>query len=84
LEALDGTGAAPKKLSYKEQRELAALPQRIDALESEQVQVQTSIASPDFYKEPADTIARTLARASELEQELFEAYGRWDELDSRS
>jgi ATP-binding cassette subfamily F protein uup len=79
-----GTAAAPRKLSYKEQRELAALPQRIEALESEQVQVQTSIASPEFYKASTDTIARTLARASELEQELLEAYGRWDELDSRS
>jgi ATP-binding cassette subfamily F protein uup len=73
-----------KKLAYKEQRELAALPARIEALESEHTQLQASIASPEFYKEGAEHIARTMARASEVEQELLAAYARWDELDSRS
>jgi ABC transport system ATP-binding/permease protein len=80
-----GSGrAAPKKLSYKEQRELEALPQRIEALESEHAQLQVSIASPGFYKETADTIARTMARSSEVEEELLTAYARWDELESRT
>jgi ABC transport system ATP-binding/permease protein len=75
---------APKKLSFKEQRELAALPQRIEALESEREQLQATVASPEFYKEGAETIAKTLARAGEVEQELLTAYARWDELDSRN
>ena len=74
----------PKKLSFKEQRELAALPQRIEALESEHAQLQASMASSDFYKEGSEAIARTMARAGEVEQELLTAYARWDELDSRS
>jgi len=74
---------APRKLSYKEQRELETLPQRIEALESEHAQLQASIASPDFYKESAEAIARTMARAGEVEHELLVAYERWDELEAR-
>jgi ATP-binding cassette subfamily F protein uup len=76
--------AVPKKLSYKEQRELETLPHRIEALESEHEQLQVSIASPEFYKEGAESIARTMARASTVEEELLTAYARWDELESRS
>ena len=78
-----GVAAPPKKLSYNEQRELASLPARIEALESEHTQLQTSIASPDFYKEGSDAIAKTMARAGEVEELLLSAYARWDELDSR-
>jgi ATP-binding cassette subfamily F protein uup len=70
-------------LTYKEQRELEALPTRIEALESEHAQLQASIASRDFYKETADSIARTLSRTSEVEHELLVAYERWDQLDAR-
>jgi ATP-binding cassette subfamily F protein uup len=77
------TSTAPKKLSYNEQRELAGLPQRIEALESEHTALQHTIAAPEFYKESAETIARTMARASELEEELLAAYQRWDDLESR-
>ena len=77
------TPVAPKKLSYKEQRELEQLPHRIEVLESEQSQLQATIASPEFYKEKAETIAKALARVPELEAELLAAYARWDELESR-
>src|SRR5262249_33062797 len=48
------TAAGRKKLSYKEQRELEAMPDRIAALEDEQRALQERIAGPDFYKESAD------------------------------
>jgi len=72
-----------KKASYKEQQELLALPGRIESLEAEQQRLQEAVASPDFYKEPADTIARTLARLETIEQQLLDVLARWDELDSR-
>ena len=40
------------------------------------------MASPAFYKEPADTITRTLTRLETIEQELLDVLARWDELDS--
>jgi ABC transport system ATP-binding/permease protein len=73
-----------KRLSYKEQNELNSLPARIEALEEEQRTLEATIAAPEFYKEPAATINATLARLDALQQELLDAYARWEELDSRS
>ena len=75
---------ATKKLSYKDQRELEALPARIEALEGEQRDLHARIASPAFYKEAASAIAAALARVEALQVELIAAYARWDDLESRS
>ena len=73
---------ASRKASYREQQELLALPGRIETLESERQRLNAAVASADFYKEPAETIAATLARLEAIEQELLDALARWDELDS--
>jgi ATP-binding cassette subfamily F protein uup len=73
-----------KKASYKEQKELAALPARIEALELEQRRLNAALAAPDFYKSPGATISTTMARLEAIQQELLDAYARWDELDSRT
>jgi ATP-binding cassette subfamily F protein uup len=75
--------ARPKKMSFKEQRELGDLPAAIDALESEQRALATRVSGPDFYKEGADTIKQSLARAEQLQRELADAYARWADLDAR-
>ncbi len=75
--------ARPKKLSFKEQRELDGLPAVIERLESEQRALAAKIASPGFYKEAADTIKQSLARVDELQRELAVVYARWGELDAR-
>jgi ATP-binding cassette subfamily F protein uup len=72
-----------KKLSYKEQRELDQLPAIIDALETEQRELNGRIAAADFYKASRDDIAAALGRAEALERELATAYERWDILDSQ-
>jgi len=76
--------ATNRKLSYKERRELADLPARIEVLEAEQSELNASVSHPEFYRESAEAIARTLARIAELQHVLNGAYSRWDELDSRS
>jgi ATP-binding cassette subfamily F protein uup len=76
--------AAAKKLTYREQQDLKELPDRIEALEIEQQELNAKVAGPDFYKESADAIGQTLARLESLHDELFHAYARWDELDSRT
>src|SRR5262245_36037175 len=73
-----------RKPSYKEQLELEKLPARIDALESEQKQLEAAVAAEDFYKRPASEIHEALARLEELETLLLAAYTRWDALDSRT
>jgi ATP-binding cassette subfamily F protein uup len=72
-----------RKLSYKERRELDALPARIEALEAEQRALNERVADIDFYKEPADAIRTALARVDTLQAELTAAYARWHDLESR-
>jgi ATP-binding cassette subfamily F protein uup len=74
---------AQRKLSYREQRELEALPARIEALEAEQAALHAAVNDPEFYRTGADEIARTLARMTEVDAALLEALARWDGLDSR-
>jgi ATP-binding cassette subfamily F protein uup len=81
--ARDDGQSRPRKLSYKEQQEYDQLPARIEALESEQKQLQADIAGPLFYTRPAAEITQTLARLEALDALLLESYARWDALDSR-
>ena len=73
-----------RKLSYREQQELDKLPERVEKLEAEQQRLQTAVAEPGFYKEPAETIHQTLARLDTLQQSILDDYARWDELDART
>ena len=75
--------ATPKKLTYREREELHALPARIEALETEQRDLEVAIAGPDFYKESAAAIEEALARREAVHEELLHALARWDELESR-
>ncbi|GAB62257.1 MAG: ATP-binding cassette domain-containing protein [Candidatus Jettenia sp.] len=71
----------PRKLSFKEQRELETLPQRIEILETEQQQLYQVMGDPLFYQKGKDEIANIKARVSSLECELAEAYQRWETLE---
>jgi ATP-binding cassette subfamily F protein uup len=73
-----------RKLSYNEQRELNALPARIETLETEHANLETTVAGPEFYKEGSDAIARTFERIAEVERELLNAYSRLDDLKERT
>ncbi len=73
-----------KKLSYKEQRELDAMPQTIDALESNQHKLQQRIAEPEFYRQDKAVIAETLASLDEANERLAAEYARWEQLEHRS
>jgi ABC transport system ATP-binding/permease protein len=72
----------PRKLSFKEERELEALPERIAGLEEEQEQLHGRLSDPEFYKSAGTEVARINGRLTDLEQELVEAYGRWEELEA--
>jgi ATP-binding cassette subfamily F protein uup len=72
-----------KKLTYREREELQTLPAQIEALETEQRDLEAAIAGPDFYKESAAAIKEALARREAVHEELLQALARWDELESR-
>jgi len=72
----------PRKLSFKEERELEALPDRIAALEQEQGKLHAQLADPDFYKSAGTEIVTINGRLESLELELAQAYQRWEELEA--
>jgi ATP-binding cassette subfamily F protein uup len=72
----------PRKLTYKEQRELEALPGKIEALEAEQSELHARMGDGDFYRQSSDEITGTMKRLESLEQELEASYLRWQELES--
>lgn len=71
-----------RKLSYKDQRELEALPERIEALETELAEVQAALSDPELYRKDPEAVQNAGKRLTELEQDLEEAFQRWDELES--
>ena len=80
--------SAPRKLSYNQQRaleaqkrELAELPARIEALETEQQSLTAEMGSAQFYQQDAERIAQAAARLRALEEELAQAYQRWEVLE---
>jgi ABC transport system ATP-binding/permease protein len=73
----------PRKLTFKEGRELASLPEIIEALESEQAQLHAQMADSTFYQQPGAEIAKAHARLESLTSRLQTAYARWQELESR-
>jgi ATP-binding cassette subfamily F protein uup len=73
---------SPRKLTYKEQRELEALPSRIEALEKKIAELHVEFAEPGFYKQPGDRIAARQAELAQAESDLNMALERWMTLDS--
>ncbi|OIQ91322.1 ABC transporter ATP-binding protein uup [mine drainage metagenome] len=71
-----------RKLSYKEQRELQELPQRIAALEAEQKALAAQLADPDFYKTAPQRAGELQARYAAIEEEMLELLARWEALEA--
>lgn len=71
----------PKKLSYKDQRELETLPKTIERLEQEQAELVAAMNDPEFFRQEKDVIARHNERLAEIGGELEVAYCRWEDLE---
>ena len=71
------------KLSYKEQRELAELPARIESLEAEQIHLNVALADGGLYAKEPQRAAQMTARVTEIDAVLMAALERWEVLGSR-
>jgi ATP-binding cassette subfamily F protein uup len=76
------THAKRDKLGFKEQRELEALPARIEVLEAEVAGIHARMADAVFYQGSGTDIAATRDRLGSLEKELAAAYVRWEALEA--
>jgi ATP-binding cassette subfamily F protein uup len=77
------TAAVPRKLSYKEQQELAGLPGLIERLEAEIAGLHAEMAAEGYFRRPGEALAQDRARLDAAESQLSEAYARWQALESR-
>ncbi len=73
--------SSKQRLSYKEQQELASLPETIERLEAEIAKLHERMADPNFYQQPGAKIATAQTSLKELDEQLAASYARWEELD---
>ena len=69
------------KMSFKEQRELDALPKDIEALESEQGELTASMSSPEYHRQGPDKMRTDSKRLEDIEALLQTKYARWETLE---
>jgi ATP-binding cassette subfamily F protein uup len=82
-DAIKSKRGVADKLSFKETRELADLPTRIEALEQEQTDLHTRMADPVLYQSDGSEVAKVKVRLDEVESALLETYARWEALEAR-
>ena len=77
------TDAAPRKrkLSFKEQQELAALPGLIETLETEMQALHAKMAAADYFRQSGDILARDKTKLDDLQTRLENAFVRWETLE---
>ena len=73
---------ARRKLSYKEQRELDTMPERIEALEVEQTKIQAAMSSSDYYRRGPEQMRQDKARVDQIDDELLALLERWEALQA--
>jgi len=74
---------AKARLSYKEERELAGLPAKIDALETEQKQITATLANAALYRDQPEQVKQLNLRFAAIEAELASALSRWEQLEAK-
>jgi ATP-binding cassette subfamily F protein uup len=72
-----------KRLSYKDQRELEALPQKIEQLEQQQTALEGRMAEPGFFESDPATVREATGQLAELQAQLEAAFERWGELEAQ-
>lgn len=71
-----------KKLSYKVQRELEELPNKIEQAEQELQTLEAQSLESDFYQRDQEEINTTLSKMAGLQEELTALYERWEEIEN--
>jgi ATP-binding cassette subfamily F protein uup len=69
-----------RKLSFKEQRELDAIPGKIDALEAEQAELQAALADGQLFVNDLEKATAMAQRLPLIDDELLVLLSRWEEL----
>ncbi len=70
------------KLSYKDQRELEALPEKMEQLEAEIEALQAEVNSADFFAKDPNYTQTQLQKLADAEMALEQAFERWEALEN--
>jgi ATP-binding cassette subfamily F protein uup len=71
------------RLAFGEERELSALPARIEALEARVEEIRRRFADPSLYRDAAQEAKALHAELAQVERDLADAYARWEVLEGR-
>jgi len=82
--AADRPRGQAAKLGYREQRQLDALPETIEQLESEKAGIEARFCDPDYFQQDAGSFQADQQRLTELTKELEAAYARWEALEAKN
>jgi ABC transport system ATP-binding/permease protein len=74
--------AKTRKLSYKDQRELDAMPAAIQRLEVEQAELAAAIGDPELFRRDPAAANAAVQRLQSVQQELEAAFARWEVLET--
>jgi ATP-binding cassette subfamily F protein uup len=74
--------AKPRKLSFKEQRELDGMEAQIQAAEEEVARIEGLFASPDFHRTHATQTNQLMAELATAKEAAAQLYKRWEELEA--
>jgi ATP-binding cassette subfamily F protein uup len=69
---------AKAKLSYKEQLELAELPEKIEKIETEITSINSALADPEIYKTDLEKATALQIKLTELDEALLNTIARWE------
>jgi ATP-binding cassette subfamily F protein uup len=72
----------PRKLSFKETRELEGMEAQIHAVDEEIARIENLFASPDFHRTYATQTKQLTADLAAAKEKLAQLYARWEELES--
>jgi ATP-binding cassette subfamily F protein uup len=75
-------GAKPRKLSFKETRELEGVEAQIHGVEAEIARIEGLFASPDFHRTHAAQTSELNGQLAEAKENLTKLFARWEELEA--
>ena len=72
----------PRKLSFKEARELEGMEARIQAIEAEVARIEGLFIQPDFHRKHATQVSRLTDELEAAKENITKLYARWEELEA--
>jgi ABC-type multidrug transport system ATPase subunit len=72
----------PRKMSFKETRELEGMEPQIHAIEAEIARIEGLFADPEFFRKHATQVNQLTADLDAAKEKLSQLYARWEELEA--